>query len=200
MMLRSLAAVVLLLLSGCVTRQVALSYSPPAPAAIPAGDHRAVVGIKTVVDARSNDAHWLGAIRGGYGNPLKNLETEQPVKDVVALAFSDALAARGMLAPAGNESIDVTLTIHRFDCNQYLRREAHADFEITLISPRTGNTIYSDRVTADSVNGSVFAMNVGVFGSTDQLRMVAVQTMDDAINQALDKPAFLAAVASAAPG
>lgn len=189
----------MVMLSGCVTRQVALSYSPPAPAAIPTGDHRPVVGIKTVVDDRSNDPHWLGAVRGGYGNPLKILETEEPVKDVVAKAFSDALAARGMLAPAGNEAIEVTITIHRFDCSQYLRREAHADFEIALTNSRTGNSVYADRVTADTVNGSIFAMNVGIFGSTDLLRMAAVQTMDDAINTALDKPGFLAAVTSVAP-
>ncbi|WP_158933109.1 hypothetical protein [Acidisphaera sp. S103] len=174
-----------------------MSYSAPPAEALPAAEHHPVIAIKAVVDDRTNGSHWLGAIRGGYGNPLKTLETDQPVKDVVAQAFSDALAARGMLAKASTESIEMTITIHRFDCNQYVRREAHADFEITLTNAHTGTPVYSDRVTADDVNGSVFAMDVAIFGSVDKLRMVAVGTMREAIDKALDKPAFLAAIASA---
>ena len=196
-MFRTVAALALVtMLCGCVTRQVGLVYSAPAAATLPASERHPVVAIKTIIDGRSNDAYWLGAIRGGYGNPLKTLKTDQPVKDVVAQAFSDALAARGLLTPTGSETTDLTLTIHRFDCNQFIRREAHADFEITLTDARTGSRVYTDRVTADDVNGSVLAMDVGVFASVDNLRMVAVGTMRGAIDKALDKAAFQAAVAA----
>lgn len=97
-----LTTVSLIMLAGCGTRQVGLAYSPPAPSAIPAGGRDPVVGVGTVVDDRHNGLHWFGAIRDGYGNPIKIQETEEPVKDVAAHAFSDALAARGMLAPADN--------------------------------------------------------------------------------------------------
>jgi uncharacterized lipoprotein YajG len=196
-MLRPLMVVVLIvILAGCVSRQVALTYAPSS-ASLAAGEQSAVVGVKTVIDERSNGPRWLGAIRGGYGNPLKTLETDEPVKDVVATAFADALAARGELAPAGRETILLTVVMRRFDCNQYVRREAHADFEITLANARSGAPIYTDHITADAVNGSVFAMNVGIFASTDDLRMVAVGTLRDAIDQALSKPGFRAALTAA---
>lgn len=46
-------------------------------------------------DSMGIDATWLGAIRGGYGNPLKNLESNVPVSQLVQDAFSSALKARG---------------------------------------------------------------------------------------------------------
>jgi len=52
--------------------------------------------VGTFVDARGEPANWLGAIRGGFGNPLKNLESDRPVADIVGAAFADGLRARGV--------------------------------------------------------------------------------------------------------
>lgn len=193
-----LMAVALIVLSGCVTRQVAVSYSPPAPATLPAGDRYPIVRVKTVIDERHDGPNWLGAIRGGFGNPLKTLETERPVKDLVARAFSSGLAARGMLAPAGKENLDLDITIHRYECNQYVRKEAHLDLDVSLVDARTGRRVYADRVRTDKVVGSLVAFDTGVFGSVDRLRMVAAAVLDEAIDTELDKAPFRAAVARAA--
>ena len=113
-MLRLLGVVVLLIvMSGCVTRQVGLTYSGPPESATTSADHHQSVVIRTVVDRRPDGPYWLGAIRGGYGNPLKTLETEPPVKDLVAKALEDALTARSLLATADDQAMLLTLTIYR---------------------------------------------------------------------------------------
>src|SRR3954454_18807690 len=82
----SVIAIAGFMISGCSTTPVTLSYNPAlAPtkqaAAMP------VVEVNSVVDQRENTSKRIGAIRGGYGNPLKKLETPVPVKDVVRDAF-----------------------------------------------------------------------------------------------------------------
>jgi len=49
--------------------------------------------------AGREDPTWIGTIRGGYGNPLTRLASDAPVDRVVAQAFADGLAARGLRAP-----------------------------------------------------------------------------------------------------
>jgi len=48
------------------------------------------------LDQRDVPANWLGAIRGGFGNPLKYLESDRPVAEIVKIAFIDGLQARGI--------------------------------------------------------------------------------------------------------
>ena len=79
--------------------------------------------------AGREDPNWIGTIRGGYGNPLKRLASDVPVDQVVAQAFAAGLAARGLHAPGeGASPYVLAVTIHQFDANQYVRREATADF------------------------------------------------------------------------
>ena len=88
----------LLLLAACGSTPAQLRYTPTVTVA--PGDGKAHVG--PVTDQRGEpDPNWLGAVRGGFGNPFKVLHGEQPATDMVRQAFSDGLAARGMLASSG---------------------------------------------------------------------------------------------------
>ena len=84
---------------GCSTHFESVKYQPTDLASTSAsGKASAVVG--PFADDRGTNANWLGAIRGGYGNPLKKLYTDRPVSEVVEQAFTDALQARKLLGEA----------------------------------------------------------------------------------------------------
>lgn len=189
--------VICLGVSACGTTQVAMPYTPAARPA-PAAAARPVVAVGNVSDERRDgreDANWIGTIRDGYGIPVKRLEAPGPVRDVVRQAFADALAARGLLAPAGAAPrYELTVRITQFDANQYVRREATADFQVTLTERGSNRTAWSGRGRAQQVDGNLLSLSTGVFASVDDLRQTALRTMSEAIDRALDDPAFRAAL------
>jgi hypothetical protein len=180
-----------LLLAACGTTQVAIPYTP-STTVVP--QNRPVIAGVSVIDQRNEQPNWLGTIRGGYGNPLKRIETNGPVKDVVAKAFTDAIAARGLLATAGSGRYDTSVTMHVLDANQYARREANADLQVALIERGSGQQVYTDRIKVNRINGSILALDTGLFASPDDLRQLMAETLDQAIDQTLDKPGFVAAL------
>lgn len=180
-----------LLLAGCGTTNVQLPYAPTA-AVSPVG--APTMGIADVVDQRGEGADWLGAIRGGYGNPVKILRTDRPVRDVVQQAPRDALAARGLLAPAGSQRYDLRLTVYRLSTSRLVRLEADADFGLEVLERASGRMVYEDRVRARQVEGGLIAFDTGIFASVEELRALANRTQNAAIDQLLSKPGFLAAV------
>jgi hypothetical protein len=171
---------------------------PYAPTTSPARIARPVVAMAPlVVNQRQSgreDPNWLGTIRGGYGNPVRELRVEEPIDRVVRRACADALTTRGLAAGGSRPRYTLSVTIHQFDANQYVRREATADFSAVLTEAATGREVWRDRERAYNVDGSLLSLDTGVFASTEDLRRVAVQTMNQAIDRLLDKPAFLAAV------
>jgi hypothetical protein len=65
----------------------------------------------SAVDQRNEaDPTWIGAIRGGYCNHLKELHLSGPLKETVATAFRDALKARGLLSSNGQAPFDLSIT------------------------------------------------------------------------------------------
>lgn len=185
-------------LAACGTTQTNMPYSPTVPvtAAVPASPAVAVSDrVANERRAGREDPTWIGTIRGGYGNPLKRLNSDVPVDQVVARAFADGLAARGLQAPAGGASpYLLSITIHQFDANQYVRREATADFSAVLTERATGREVWRDRHRAYKVDGSLLSLSTGVLASTEDLRRVALLTMSEAVDALLDKPAFRAAL------
>lgn len=186
--MRHVALLLLLLTAACSTTAVTLPYTPTAtvqPAVRPT-----VAGVN-VIDAREEkDPRWIGAIRGGYGNPIKNVTTVRPVKDEVESAFRDALAARGLLAPVG-AAYRLDVVVKRLSCNQVARRGGHAIFTVALVDPRSNRTVYNDQAESRVVTGSLITFDAGVFASVDDLREVTVRAMSQAIDQALNKPGFV---------
>ena len=189
--MRILALLLLLPTAACSTTAVTLPYAPTAAVQTAA---RPTVAVVAVTDVRAEkDPTWIGAIRGGYGNPLKNVTTVRPVRDEVEAAFRDALTARGLLAPGG-AAYRLDVEVKRLSCNQLARREGHATFAVALVDARSGRTVYRDEAEARVVTGSIITFDAGLFASVEDLRDVARQAMSQAIDQALNRPGFVAAV------
>ncbi len=187
--LKSILLLLTALLAGCGTTAATLGYSPteaPRPRAAP------IVSVVTVTDARrEKDPTYIGAIRGGFGNPLKTLTSARPVKDEVAAAFEAALQARNLYGPNAPAALAVTLT--ELSANQVARREGHTKFSLVLSDRATGRTLFSDTEDVLKIGGSLITFDAGVFASIEDLRAITALSLSQAIAQALDKPGFAAA-------
>ena len=109
------------------------------------------------------------------------------MKDVVENAFTAALKARGFLAPSGGD-FGMTVVINQFDCNQYIRREAHVRLQVSIVEFASGRQIYDKDIRIDKVSGSLLTFDAGIFADVEDLRKVANQALQEAIDQALDDP------------
>ncbi len=176
-----------LLVAGC-SNQVPLVYVPTSQITtqpIP------IIGSVTAVDMRGeDDPTWIGAVRGGFGNPLKSLHTPHPLNEMVAQAFREALANRGLLAQARAGEIDLVVTITEFNSTKYIRQEANVGLTVELRDHVTGRQVYRDVVKSALVEGSVLALDNGIFGSVDDLQSIMQKAMNQAVDMALNKPAF----------
>lgn len=181
------ATVLLALIAGACTTATDLPYTPSSQPFVQANPAIASV---TVVDVRSEkDPTYIGAIRGGYGNPLKTIVTKDPIADEVRVAFTAALRARHMLAATASDVLAIRVT--KLSANQYFKRDANAAFEVSLLDA-SGRQIYADTVDIERSNGSFF--DNGIFASTNDLHAIMVQTLSEAVDKTLDKPGFLMAL------
>ena len=183
----ALLAVVAFLFSGCSTTGVALKYAPPQNVVTAAAGTDAV-SVGTFEDKRGEPATYLGAIRGGFGNPLKTLESSTPVATVVAIAFADGLRARGI--QAGSAKYEISGTIKVLECIQMVRRDATVEIDVKLVSTETKKEVFTKTVKANTLDGSIFNLATGVFASVEDLRAVTEKTLRDAVDRALDDPEF----------
>jgi hypothetical protein len=170
---------------------VTLTYAAPASAQQGAP----TIMLTSVRDNRGDGHHLyeLGSIRGGYGNPLKTLVTEQQVAMVVAQAIRDALGARNLVTESGAHHLEVR--INRFDCNQLFPKEAHIELSFRLLDAATNAVLYESTARANQAGGGA---GMGIFTPIEPLRALTNQVMNDGIDRMLDDPAFRAALASAA--
>lgn len=177
------------LLAACSTNPVNLTYNPGNASSIPTG--KAAIEQVSVTDKRGVDSKWLGAIRGGMGNPLKTLETTVPVSEEIKTAFTEGLRARSLLAPDGPYRLDVV--VNKFDCSQLVRREAHAVFDVMLVNKASRQVAYIRPVSVTKVSGELVTMDVGIMAKVEDLLKVANDALQEAIDQALNDPGLLAA-------
>lgn len=196
--MRLLLLPLLAAVAACGTTQASMPYAPTVRVQPVAASSPVVAVSRQVANLRRagrEDPNWIGTIRGGYGNPLKRLSSDVPVEQVVGQAFAAGLAARGLHAPGTDASPYVlAVTIHQFDANQYVRREATADFSTVLTDRATGREVWRDRHRAYNVDGSFLSLSVGVAASPEDLRRVALRTMSEAVDALLDKPGFRTAL------
>ena len=187
----------LLAVAACGATQAPMGYAPTV-AIQPAATARPVLQVAAQVtnERRTGreDPTWIGTIRGGYGNPLKALHAPEPVDQVVRKAFADGLAARGLNSPGVNSLYVLAITVHQFDANQYIRREATADFSVVVTERATGREVWRGREKVYIVDGSILSLGVGVFASVEDLQRVALQAMNEAVDKLLDKPELRAAI------
>jgi uncharacterized lipoprotein YajG len=196
-LLRIAASTLMLALGACGTTQVPMTYSPTVAIERSAAARGAVAVSDRVDNQRGRgreDPNWIGAIRGGYGNPVKVLNSPEPLDRVVGRAFTDALAARGLgTAAAAQPRYVLTITIHELYANQLARREAMADFT-AILRDASGREVWRDREMVHNVDGNLFTTGTGVLASTDELSQITIRTMNQAIDRLLDKPGFRAAL------
>jgi uncharacterized lipoprotein YajG len=199
-MRRVLSLFVVTLLSACGTTEYAMPYAPTVAVvpAQPPGPVARVAEVRTTRRAGREDPRWLGTIRGGYGNPLKALAANRPVDEVVRQAVNDALAARGWLA-GESAPVEVLVNIVQFDANRYVRMEATSALEVTLRDRATGSVLWQGSERVYNVQGSLLAVDTGVFASPDALHALMLRTMNESIDRLLAQPGFVAALGRARP-
>ena len=174
-------------LGGCSTNSVGLTYKPttsPVPIA-----SNTSVSVDAFVDQRGESATWFGAIRGGFGSPIKVLEATTSVSVLVQSAFSEALQDRGIQVSGGAHH-QIAGVIKKLDCDQYERREANIEIEVSVIDTANGTRLFTQTYKADKVEGSVVALDAGIFGSVEKLRAFMEKTLSEVVDSALDDAAL----------
>lgn len=197
-MMKWLAAVLgLAMLTGCGTTSVGLKYAPTegaTPSRVAASVQPVSVG--AFVDKRNEKPTWLGAIRGGFGNPLKTLESSQPVAEVVQAAYLDAFKSKGF-AIDPTAALQVSGTVLDLKCTQMSHKEATVSIEVTVSEKTTGLKRFTQTYSSKYVSG--FIPVGGVLAPVEDLRVVLENTMRDVIDKTLGDASFISALTKAQP-
>jgi hypothetical protein len=182
--------VLALALGACTSNTVAsLHYVPTAhvqAVSLPS------ISAVTATDQRKEAPARLATIMGGFGNPLKTLDTAKPVKDEVAAAFTEGLRVRGLLAPDGQASFRLALLIRKFDADMLIGRTARIDMTMSVLD-QAGRTVFEDSAI-DSESDMKF-MQTGIFADIADLQALSQKVLDRTVDRMLDNPAFRTAVA-----
>jgi len=162
-----------------------------------ASESVATLSALQVIDKRGEpDPTWYGAIRGGYGNPLKTLHSDKPIAQTVQDAFTTALAARGIRIDQNASSPSLTVTIAAFEADRVIRSEVAIRLDV-VVKSRSGDAIYSHQTSEDPIEFGGLAE--GVLADPKDLQTFTQATMDRAITETIDAPGFLAAIATHQP-
>jgi len=189
--MQAFAALLLALALAACTNSVGLKYAPGSGIA-KFDAPIAPVAVGVFDDQRGEPANWLGAIRGGYGNPLKNLESDQPVASLVQAAFVAGLQARGVAVEPASAALQISGTVRQLDCNQYARQEANVEIDVAVTDKASGKRSFNRTYQASKLDG--FTLATGVFASVEDLRVLTEKTLREAVDKALDDPALRAAL------
>jgi len=149
-----------------------------------------IMGVGQFTDYRGHGSNWLGAIRGGYGNPLKTIETNVPVKNIVKNAFQSALEQRGLYSNYETAKYILNVDVLQYDCNQLVRKESHIKLNVLITDSDTNQKVFSDHIIADNVEGSSLSIKTGIFASVNDLKELAEKTLSQAINNFFNNPNF----------
>jgi hypothetical protein len=182
---------------GLAARSNTISSMPYTPPPGLAAIQEPVVASVTATDHRKEEPHRLATIMGGFGNPLKTLDTKLPVKDEVAAAFTAGLRDRGMLQTNGRAPYRIALLIRKYDADMIMGSTARIDLDMDVIDQASQKAIYHD--TAVDHRSDFHFFETGVFASMDELKKLAQDVLNVTVDNMLDKPAFRAAIGRA-PG
>jgi len=183
---RTLSLIAVLAVTACNT-VAGVSYAPTGNVVAVASPEIASVA---VTDQRKEAPTRLATIMGGFGNPLKTLDTPTPVKDVVADAFTQGLQARGMLA-SREAPFRIFVTLRKFDADMIVGRTARIDLTMQVAN-QSGRVVFQ-RDAADSVS-DMKLLQTGVFASIDDLRVLSQTVLDRTVDKLLDDPSFRSAI------
>ena len=175
----------ILFLFGCSTHMTKLEYEG---SGVNTKDTTPSINQVIVSDERGTESNWLGAIRGGYGNVLKSLRTEESTNIVVDQMYTDALSKSGIYDESKDLPYRLNVKITKFDCSYYWNREAHAYVDVSLIDNSTSSTRFSKSYKTDQVDPGSGA---GIFGDVDTLRNLAESTMNQTVDKMLTDSEFI---------
>jgi len=176
-------------LCACSNTVASLHYTPHATAAVAAAPSISAV---TAIDQRKEAPTRLATIMGGYGNPLKTLDTAKPVKDEIVDAFTEGLQVRGLLALNGQAPFQIVLTVRKFDADMIIGRTARIDLTMAVLD-QAGRVVYQDNAT-DSQSDMKF-FETGILANIGDMQVLAQAVLDRTVDRMFDNPAFRAAVA-----
>ena len=179
----------LFLLTGCSSHMLDLRYEETAQ--INSSSDLPMMAVGGVTDSRGTASNWLGAIRGGYGNPLKKIYSTEPTSKAVAGSLEEALRRRQLLASLEEAILRIDVEIKKFDTSYYFNKEAHADLAVEVFSQKTGNLVYRESYRVDNEKAGAGA---GIFGNAEALGEFANLTLNQALDSFLDDPKFATAV------
>jgi uncharacterized lipoprotein YajG len=177
-------------LSACSNTVSDLTYTPQVavqPAAVPA------IASVTAIDQRKEDPTRLATIMGGFGNPLKTLDTAKPVKDEIAAAFTSGLKARGLLAPGAQAPYRIELVVRKFDADMLIGRTARIDLSLSVLDS-SGRAVYQDSASGSESETKFF--ETGVFADIADLQKLCEIVLNRTVDRMLDNSSFRAAVQS----
>lgn len=188
-----LAALCFCSLVACTSaNKVDLKYAPTTAVQLAKAD--AAVKVGNFVDSRGETKTWVGTIRGGFGNHLKDLDTNAPVSTVVEQAFSDALKARGVNVSEANAPYQLSGVIHTLIGDQVARREATVALDISVTDTSSGQSRFSASYKANIIEGSALTLQTGVLASVEDLRLVIEKALRQAVDKALGDDSLRAAL------
>lgn len=179
-----ISAFLLLGLAACAT-DVRLNYTP-SPTALRSGPP--AVSLVTATDQRKEAPNRLATIMGGFGNPLKIINTVRPVKDEVAAVFAQGLQTRGMRQENGSGPVRMELTIRKFDADMIMGSTARIDLDMVLVDATTNQVIY--KTTAAEEKSDFHFIATGVFASVEELQRLAQSLLDSTVDKMLDSYGF----------
>lgn len=192
--LQGLLIVSLLGVAGCSSTNTTLVYTPRQAIAMAATP---TVSALTATDQRKEAPTRLATVMGGFGNPLKYLDTNRPVRDEVAAAFIDGLKARGLYVAGGPAPFRIELVIRKFDADMIIGRTARIDLDLIVVAAN-GRPVYRDTVVDQQSDMKFF--QTGLFADVMDLQRLAQSVLNATVDQMLDKPGFRAAVAGRGVG
>ena len=180
------------LLGGCGNTISSLRYEP-----ITIAQRANIPAITNVAatDQRKEAPRRLATIMGGFGNPLKTLDTAKPVKDEVVDAFTQGLRVRGFLAEAGTAKLHIELTIRKFDADMIIGRTARIDLTMSLVD-QAGLVMFRD--SAVDTQSDMKFFETGIMADIGDLRILSETLLSRTVDRMLDNPAFRAAASAGA--
>ena len=181
-----------LLMSGCSPYVPSVRYEPSQQLVVSPGDAPAIA-VGNFADNRGTPSNWLGAVRNGYGMPVKKLYTEGATSDVVRAAFVDAFSARGIKESQSPERLVVEGTIIKYDCSTMMNYEAHAEIQVNVVSMPSRVVIYSRNYRTDNTKSG---WGGGLYGGFKDLALMAETTLNQTIDKFFADPVFVTALAN----
>lgn len=184
--------ITLLIMQGCSTHYMPIAYTPEAPP--PMHSNLTQVKIVSVVDNRDTENNWLGAIRGDFGYAVQSLYTKEVTSKTVQNAFIEALKKRNLLAQGTKPGYRLDIDLTKFDVSQYINKEAHAHFTLSLVEEATGNKVFSKPYKTDNEEETHDLLSTGALGDPKILQRMGNEVLSQTIDKSLDDPAFISAL------